>query len=90
MTATAELDPLDRLEREHAAPRLRDRVRLAVRLAAGRAVVEYRRAKAWQPHKFAPAAIGVGLISAAAALKFGVWAGLAVSGYFWLRLDARL
>jgi hypothetical protein len=48
------------------------------------------RARAWRLHAAVPAVTGAGLVSAAAALRFGLWAGLAVAGVFCLRFDARM
>ena len=40
--------------------------------------------------RYVPALAGSGLLSAAAGLRFGLWAGLAAAGVFCLLLDARL
>jgi hypothetical protein len=56
--------------------------------AVGNSVVT--RARAWRVHLAAPGLAGAALVSAAAGMRFGTWAGLLAAGLFCLRLDARL
>jgi hypothetical protein len=58
-----------------------------IRAAATTAVV---RARAWRLHAALPGLTGAVLISTAAGMRFGAWAGLLAAGIFALRLDARL
>lgn len=63
--------------------------------AAGALGTARRAARRWMAlplglYRAVPAVAGSGLLSAAAGLRFGVWAGLAAAGVFCLLLDARL
>lgn len=49
-----------------------------------------RKVKAWRVHAAVPGLAGAGLVSAAIAVRFGVWAGLLAGGVFLLRIDSRL
>jgi hypothetical protein len=68
--------------------RLRGRAGWAqVRTVGNSAVI---RARAWRVHLAAPGLAGAALISAAAGMRFGTWAGLLAAGVFCLRVDSRL
>lgn len=64
------------------------------RAAAARLVTRARpvvaKARAWRLHAAVPGFAGAALVSAAAGLRFGLWAGLLAAGVFALRLDSRL
>lgn len=50
----------------------------------------YAKARDYHVSAKLPGLTGAALISAAAAMRFGIWAGLAVAGAFCLRIDSRM
>jgi len=84
VTALDELSSSDTIER----PVISRRRKLLV-YAVGRSAHAWLLVKEWNV-RAVPGLAGAGLIAAAAAIRFGIWAGLAVGGVFLLRIDSRI
>lgn len=69
---------------------LRVRARTMAIIAGHRARTLATKARKWKVTLAAPGIAGIGLVSASAGLKFGLWAGLGMAGLFLLRIDSRL
>ena len=70
-------------------PQISRRRRLAL-TAVGKTARLAVKARDWRVHVALPGVAGAGLVSAALAMRFGIWAGLLAAGLFCLRLDSRI